>query len=172
MEQSANGQPTPRKRSAGERIAEKFASSRLGGWFYVNVAPTIDRRLFPLTGGRFTTAGRGRTGLLRVRGAKTGQLRETPLVYTRDGEKVILVASRGGDVRHPAWYRNIVANPDVTFTIRGDEREYSAHEAEGPERDRAWFLANERYAGYAVYQERTEGRKIPVLVLEPRGPGA
>ena len=169
MEHSANGgRPSPRKRTVGERISEAIASSRPGGWFYVNVAPAIDRRLFPLTGGRVTTAGRGRAGLLRVRGAKSGQMRETPLVFARDGDRVILVASRGGDVKHPAWYRNIVANPDVTFTIEGEEREYTAHVAAGPERERAWFLANERYAGYAVYQRRTQGREIPVIVLEPR----
>ena len=168
MERSANGGGfTPRKRSVGERIVEKFASSRLGGWWYVHPAPAIDRRLFPLTGGRMTTGGRGRVGLLKVRGAKSGQLRETPLVFARDGEKVILVASRGGDVKNPAWYHNIVANPDVTFTIEGTEREYVAHTAEGAERERAWFLANERYAGYAVYQRRTEGRVIPVVVLDP-----
>jgi deazaflavin-dependent oxidoreductase (nitroreductase family) len=172
MQHSSNGGLTPRRRTAGERAAEAIASSRPGGWFYVNVAPAIDRRLFPLTGGRLTTAGRGRAGLLRVRGAKTGHLRETPLVFARDGDKVILVASRGGDVKHPAWYRNIVANPDVTFTIEGEEREYTAHGAEGPERARAWFIANERYAGYAVYQRRTEGREIPVIVLEPRAPAA
>ncbi len=170
MERSANGAGglIPRKRTVGERMVEAIASSRPGGWYYVNVAPAIDRRLFPLTKGRLTTAGRGRAGLLRVRGARSGTVRETPLVFARDGEKVILVASRGGDVKNPAWYHNIVANPDVTFTIEGDEREYTAHTAEGPERERAWFLANERYAGYAVYQRRTGGREIPVVVLEPR----
>ena len=163
MEQSASGDFTPRERTVGE----KFASSRVGGWFYVNVAPVIDRPLIRLSGGRLTTAGH-LAGLLRVRGAKSGQLRETPLVFAKDGDKVILVASRGGDVKNPAWYHNIAANPDVTFTIRGDEREYTAHTAEGAERDRAWSIANERYAGYAVYQRRTEGRTIPVVVLEPR----
>ena len=169
MEQSANdGGLTPRKRTPVERLMEKFASSRAGGYWYVNLAPPIDRRLFPLTGGRLTTGGRGRVGLLKVRGAKSGQVRETPLVFARDGDKVILVASRGGDVKNPAWYHNVVANPDVTFTIKGAEREYIAHTAEGAERERAWFLANERYAGYAVYQRRTQGRVIPVVVLEPR----
>jgi len=168
VEQSANGGLTPRKRSAGERLAEKFAASRPGGWFYVNAAPVIDRRLIKLTGGRFTTGGRHRVGMLRVRGAKSGQLRETPLVFARDGDNVIVVASRGGDVKHPAWYRNVVANPDVTFAIKGTEREYRAHTAEGAERERAWFIANERYAGYAVYQKRAGDRVIPVVVLEPR----
>ena len=167
MEGSANADGVHRKRGPVERVLEAFASSRLGGWFYVNAAPKIDRKLYPLTGGRLTTGGRGRVGVLTVRGAKSGQVRETPLVFAQDGDKVIIVASRGGDVKNPAWYHNIAANPDVTFTIKGEERDYLAHTAEGAERERAWFLANERYAGYAVYQRRAAGRVIPVVVLEP-----
>lgn len=165
---SGAGSPTPRRRTRWERIVESMASSRPGGWWYVNVAPIIDRRLIPLTGGRLTTGGFGRVGLLRVRGARTGALRETPLVFTRDGERVLVVASRGGDVKHPAWYRNVVANPEVSFEIEGDERPYLARTLEGAERERAWFAVCERYSGYAAYQRRAGSREIPVVALEPR----
>ena len=104
------------------------------------------------TGGRISTGGIGRVGMLRVRGAKSGKERRTPLVYTRDGDKILLVASRGGDVKHPAWFRNVMANPQVGFITRSGEREYTAHEAEGAERQRAWELVNRTYAGYNAYE--------------------
>jgi deazaflavin-dependent oxidoreductase (nitroreductase family) len=157
----------PRKRTRLERIAEAVVASRPGSWWFVHVAPFIDRPLLRLTGGRLTSAGFGRVGLLRVRGAKSGALRETPLLYTRDGDNVLLVASRGGDVKHPAWYRNVVANPEVRFAIDGDERSYRARTAESPERERTWGLVCDRYSGYVVYQRRAGPRVIPVVVLEP-----
>jgi deazaflavin-dependent oxidoreductase (nitroreductase family) len=167
--QGQSAAPAPRKRSRFERAVEAVVASRPGAWWFVNVAPSIDRPLMRLTGGRLTSAGFGRVGLLRVRGAKSGALRETPLLYTRDGEDVLLIASRGGDVKHPAWYRNVVANPDLSFAIDGDERRYLARTVEpGAERDRAWQLACERYSGYAVYQRRAGARVIPVVRLEPQ----
>jgi deazaflavin-dependent oxidoreductase (nitroreductase family) len=162
-----SGSVQPRKRGPLERVAEAIVASRPGAWFYVNVAPHIDRGLMRMTGGRLTTAGVSRIGLLRVRGAKTGALRETPLVYARDGDKLILVASRGGDVKHPAWYHNLVANPELSFAIGGDERTYRARTVEGVERERCWRLACDKYAGYLVYERRAGEREIPVVVLEP-----
>jgi deazaflavin-dependent oxidoreductase (nitroreductase family) len=159
-------EPT-RKRPIYERIATPLVASRAGSWFYVNVAPHLDRGLLRLTDGRWTTAGRGRVGFLKVRGARTGKERVTPLVWTRDGEGVLLVASRGGDVKHPAWYRNVVANPDVRFAKDGEERSYHARTATAEERPRMWQLCARRYPGYDVYQRRAGAREIPVVVLEP-----
>lgn len=155
-------------RSLPERIMTSVVASRPGAWFYVNVSPHIDRPLLRLTGGRLSTGGIGRVGVLLVKGAKSGSLRHTPLVYTRNGGAILLVASRGGDARHPAWYRNLVANPDVAFVADGVERKYLARELSGPERERAWKLVNRTYAGYAAYQARAGDRQIPVLSLEPR----
>jgi deazaflavin-dependent oxidoreductase (nitroreductase family) len=157
-----------RPRSLFWRIATPIAASRQVAWFYEHVAPRLDRRLIALTGGRFSTAGFGRVGVLRVRGAKSGELRETPLLCTRDGDRFVLIASRGGATRHPAWYRNVVANPDVTLTIDGGERPFRARTAEGDERRRLWELACRGYPGYAVYERRARDRVIPVVVLEPR----
>src|SRR3954453_8932031 len=137
-----------------ERIATPLVASRGGSWFYVNLAPHLDRGLLRLTRGRCTTAGRGRVCFLKVRGAKTGAERVTPLLWTRDGENVLLVASRGGDVKHPAWYRNVVANPDVRFSKDGEERSYRARIAPAEERSRMWELCPRRYPGYDVYQKR------------------
>lgn len=151
-----------------DRVVARVASTRPVAWFYVNIAPPLDRALLRLTGGRITTGGRHRVGFLRVKGAKSGLERVTPLVYTLDGERIILVASRGGDVKHPAWFRNLIANPVVRFSIDGDECAYRCRELDGQERERAWELAVKRYGGYAVYQRRAGERRIPVLVLEPR----
>ena len=151
-----------------ERLAERLASSRPGAYFFVTLAPRIDRFLIAHTGGRITTGGVGRVGMLKVRGAKSGIERRTPLVFTRDGDSILLVASRGGDVKHPAWYRNVVANPDVRFSISGDERAYTARTAYAAERPRLWKLVTRRYGGYEVYQRRAGAREIPVVVLEPR----
>ena len=160
--------PEP-QRPLFERVSIPLVSSRGGSWFYVNVAPHLDRGLLRLTGGRWTTAGRGRVGFLKVRGARSGAERITPLVWTRDGDTVLLVASRGGDVKHPAWYRNVVANPDVRFSIDGNERPYRARTATAEERPRLWELVDRRYPGYSVYQRRSSPRVIPVVVLEPAG---
>jgi deazaflavin-dependent oxidoreductase (nitroreductase family) len=151
-----------------DRILAPVTSTRPVAWFFVNIAPPLDRALLRLTGGRITMGGRHRVGFLRVKGAKSGLERVTPLVYTLDGEKIILVASRGGDVKHPAWYRNLIANPEVRFSIDGDEHAYRGRELEGEERAQAWELAVNRYGGYAVYQRRAGDRRIPVLVLERR----
>lgn len=156
-----------RRKSIFERAAEAAVASRPGAWFYVNVAPHLDRGLLRLTGGRLTTAGARRVGFLKVKGAKSGVERVTPLVYTRDGENLLLVASRGGDVKHPAWYRNVKANPEVSFTISGDERRYRARDATAAERPRLWDLCVRKYGGYAVYQQRAGSREIPLVVLEP-----
>jgi deazaflavin-dependent oxidoreductase (nitroreductase family) len=154
------------RRPLYERLAIPLVASRAGSWFYVNVAPHLDRGMLRLTGGRLTTAGRGRVGFLVGRGARSGLERTTPLVWTRDGENVLLVASRGGDTKHPAWYLNLVANPEVRFSIDGSEREYRARTASAEERPRLWELVNRRYPGYAVYQRRSGDREIPVVVLE------
>lgn len=96
-----------------------------------------------------------------------GQERRTPLTFLPDGDAIVLVASKAGSEKHPAWYHNLRANPEVRFLAKGRERAYRAHDAEGAERDRLWAAVNDLYAGYETYQGRTGGRRIPVVVLEP-----
>jgi deazaflavin-dependent oxidoreductase (nitroreductase family) len=106
-------------------------------------------------------------GLLGTVGAKSGQKRETPLLYLDDGERVVLVASKAGAALHPSWLHNLRANPRVSFLRRGGHRgTYVAREAEGAERDELWARVNDLYAGYDTYQGRT-ARRIPVVVLDP-----
>ena len=104
--------------------------------------------------------------LLEHKGAKSGAKRVSPLVYVRDGENIVLVASKGGYPKNPAWFHNLRANPDTTVQVGSDVFEVHARVAEPDERPRLWQKAVDVYPGYRSYQERTD-REIPVIVLEP-----
>jgi deazaflavin-dependent oxidoreductase (nitroreductase family) len=105
--------------------------------------------------------------LLNHVGAKSGVKRTAPLVYIADGDDIVLVASKGGHPKNPAWYYNLKAHPDVTVQVGSETRPVHAREATDSERERLWPMAVETYSGYAGYKERTD-RKIPLIVLEPR----
>jgi F420H(2)-dependent quinone reductase len=100
-------------------------------------------------------------------GARSGTPRTSPLVYGRDGQDVILVASKGGFPKNPAWFHNLMANPDTTVQIGSRKQAVHARKALGQERERLWKLMLSVYGGYAEYQRRTD-REIPLVVLEPR----
>jgi deazaflavin-dependent oxidoreductase (nitroreductase family) len=100
-------------------------------------------------------------------GAKSGTHRTSPLVYGEDGQNLILVASKGGYPKNPAWYHNLLAHPDTTVQVGSRHRDVHARVAGAEERPRLWKLMLGVYGGYADYQRRTE-REIPLVVLEPR----
>jgi deazaflavin-dependent oxidoreductase (nitroreductase family) len=100
-------------------------------------------------------------------GARSGKRRTSPLVYARDGENVILVASKGGYPKNPAWFHNLMANPDTTIQIGHSRKDVHARVATKAERKRLWPLVVSVYGGYEDYQRRTE-REIPLVVLTPR----
>lgn len=99
-------------------------------------------------------------------GRKSGRHRTHPLVCSQDGDNLVVVASKGGIDRHPAWYLNLRANPETSAWWQGRKRRVHAREAEGSERERLWKLMTGVYPPYEDYQRRTE-RRIPVVVLEP-----
>lgn len=103
--------------------------------------------------------------LLTTKGRKTGRPGTTPLIYVRDGDDYVIVASQGGAPQHPGWYRNLVKSPDVEVQVEEDVFPAHARTAEGAERERLWKLANEMWRHYDEYQTRTD-RTIPVVVLE------
>ncbi len=100
-------------------------------------------------------------------GAKSTRRRTSPLVYTVDGENLILVASKGGYPHNPAWFHNLLANPDTTVQVGSSRREVHARVADAKERKRLWPMVVAVYSGYDAYQRRTR-REIPLVVLEPR----
>jgi deazaflavin-dependent oxidoreductase (nitroreductase family) len=157
-----------RQLSWWDRRAEAFAQTSFGGWFAVTIANPIDRRLLKLSRGRVGIFLGQPVGLLETTGARSGQVRETPLLYVDDGPRVILVASNAGSTRHPAWFHNLRANPRVGFLRRGGHAgTYTARVAANAERDQLWARVNDLYTGYETYQGRTAGRQIPVVVLDP-----
>ena len=100
-------------------------------------------------------------------GAKSGKKRTSPLVYVRDGDDIVLVASKGGNPKNPAWFHNLKANPDTTVQVGSEKRPVHARVATDEERKRLWPKAVEAWSDYANYQKRTD-RKIPLVILEPR----
>jgi deazaflavin-dependent oxidoreductase (nitroreductase family) len=107
------------------------------------------------------------TLLLDHVGAKSGTKRTSPLVYVTDGDDLVIVASKGGNPKHPAWYHNLRANPEAMVQVGTERRAVRARVATPQERKRLWPKAVETYGGYAGYQERTD-REIPLVVLERR----
>jgi deazaflavin-dependent oxidoreductase (nitroreductase family) len=150
------------------RLWTPFFAAAPGRALIRYIAQPIDRVLLPLTRGRFTFSRIVYpTLLLTTIGAKSGQPRETPLIYFRHGERIVLVASNFGGERHPAWYYNLRKHPRATVTLGGHAAPYLAREAAAPERDALWREAVAFYAGYEAYARRAAPRTIPVMVLEP-----
>lgn len=105
--------------------------------------------------------------ILTSEGAKSGETRENPLAYTRDGQNYVVIASKGGAPTHPAWFHNLVANPDAKIEVLGETITVHARVAEGEEHDRLYAAQAALMPGFAEYQKKTT-RKIPVFVLEPK----
>jgi F420H(2)-dependent quinone reductase len=100
-------------------------------------------------------------------GARSARRRTSPLVYARDGENTVLVASKGGYPKHPGWFHNLLANPDTTVQIGARRSAVHARVADPNERERLWPKVVHVYSGYEDYQRRAE-REIPLVILEPR----
>jgi deazaflavin-dependent oxidoreductase (nitroreductase family) len=103
--------------------------------------------------------------LLTTTGRKSGAALTLPLIYGRDGERVVIVASRGGAPDHPAWYKNLAANPRVRVQVAADKFAATARTAAGEERARLWRAMTAIWPAYDEYQAKTT-REIPVVVLE------
>ena len=103
--------------------------------------------------------------LLTTSGRKSGKPTTTPLIYARDGDRYVIVASQGGAPDDPGWYRNLVKTPEVELQIKDEVFRARATTAEGAERERLWRKANAVWRHYDEYATRTD-REIPVVVLE------
>jgi deazaflavin-dependent oxidoreductase (nitroreductase family) len=102
------------------------------------------------------------------RGRKTGAIRKTPLMRVADGSNYVLIASQGGAPKHPYWYHNLKADPNVEIRDKTEVYEMRVHEVtDSTERERLWALAVEAFPPYQEYQNKTD-RVIPVFVAEPR----
>jgi proline iminopeptidase len=106
------------------------------------------------------------TLLLTTTGRRTGRALTLPLIFGQSGADYVVVASKGGAPTHPAWYLNLVANPEVQVQIKAQKFTAHAHTANGTERTALWPKMVELYSPYALYQTKTS-REIPVVVLHP-----
>ena len=138
-------------------------------WKWLNRGFSVHTRMYRLTRGVVGHRFPGAPPMLLLDhvGAKTGTRRTTPLAYVPDGPNVVVVASKGGNPRHPAWFHNLRANPDTTVQIGSEVRTVRARVATPDERERLWPKAVSSYRPYASYQRKTT-REIPLVILEPR----
>jgi len=135
----------------------------------IQVMSRLNTWIYRATNGRL--GGRFRRGapvlLLTTTGRRSGVRRVAPLIYVRDGERLVVIASQGGMDHHPQWYRNLVAHADVEVQIGAAVRPMRARTASREEKAALWPKAVAVYRDYDDYQART-ARDIPVVVLEPR----
>ena len=129
----------------------------------------LHRALYSVSNGRVAGRGLGMPVVqLSTVGRKSGKRRQTMLTApVVDGDRVVLIASYGGDDRHPAWFLNLRDHPDVELTMRGETKAMRARVASPDEKATLWPQVVDAYKGYAQYQQRTE-RDIPVVIVEPR----
>jgi deazaflavin-dependent oxidoreductase (nitroreductase family) len=109
--------------------------------------------------------------LLTTTGAKTGRPRVTPLNFSVDGDRLVVIASKGGSASHPSWYANLVAHPEVTIELGAETFQARASTAEEPERTRLFDQQAAEMTFFAGYRKRVKTRQIPVVVFEVE-PGA
>ena len=141
--------------------------SNSGFWWFWERFTSAHTTLYKLSGGRLGGRSQGApVALVESVGRKSGKHRTHPLICTPDGDNLVVIASKGGVDKHPAWYLNLMAKPETTAWWKGKKRAVRAREAEGDERERLWATMVEVYKPYASYQRRTD-RRIPVVVLEP-----
>lgn len=159
------------------RLSQRIAATRAARWLLPRVLPRIDRALIRVSAGRLSLPTvLAKLGIpvveLTTIGAKTGRERRVPVLGIREGERWIVVASNWGRERHPAWYHNLKANPEVEVTYEGRTDEYVAREATGERRAECWERALELNPALETYRQSSGDRRIPVVELVPPGEAA
>ena len=155
-----------------------MADSKLAPWTplqerlatpVIHLMTALNIWAYRLTGGRLggKFPGGAPVCLVTTRGRRSGTPRTVALLYLDDGEDVVLVASKGGMAHHPAWYHNMMANPDVDVEIGSRTRPMRARRASDAEQGALWPRLVAMYRDYDSYQARTT-RRIPVIILSPR----
>ncbi len=158
-----------RPRGWFSRAFAAFSATRLGRFLSARVAWKVDPYLLRATRGRVGMGLVLPTALLETRGAKSGAVRRNAVIYFHDSDRVTIVASKAGAEKHPAWFHNLLAHPDVVFggipmraTVVSDEAE----------RRRLWVLAERVFAPFAAYRREAAkvDRRIPIVQLTAREP--
>ena len=150
-----------------KRAYARLAATRLSRFVSRHVSWKLDPLLLRVTGGRLATTLVFPTAVLETTGAKSGSGRQNAVIYFHDGDRVTIVASNAGSPRHPSWYHNLRARPDVVF---GGIAMHATVVSDQAERDRLWQLADRVFPAFASYRRdaaRTN-RSIPIVQLTPR----
>ncbi len=151
-------------------LFRKIGSSSWGSAMSSQIMHRADKPIYQWSNGR-TTLSTILTGVpiikLTTIGAKSGQPRTVPLTCIPDEDTFILIASNWGGKKHPAWYYNLKAHPEVEVTLNNISQMYLAMEVFGKERDLCWNTAVSIYPGYVTYAQRVQNRQIPVIKLTP-----
>lgn len=148
----------------------RFAASGPGSWLFARVLHHIDRHVYRLTGSRHTLASLVSgipVVMLTTTGARSGMPRTVPVLGLPTADGLAVIASNFGQERHPAWYYNLLANPEGQVTVDGTSRAFHATEAQGEVRTRIWQEGLEVYPGWSQYERRAANRRIAVFVLNP-----
>lgn len=136
-------------------------------WPLLNFFGDANIWLYRASGGRVGgRMGRAPVLLLHHIGRKSGKERVVPLLFLADGRRLVVVASKGGAAKHPAWFDNLMASPATTVEVGRRRHSVRAREATESERDGYWPRLLEIYPSYGIYQDRTD-RLLPIVVLEP-----
>ncbi len=145
----------------------RLSTTAAGMWLAEKVSWKLDPFLLGRTGGRISTAWPIPTALLETRGARTGRSRRNATIYFHDGDRVTIIASYRGEPRHPAWYFNVCAHPDVVY---GGQPFRAQIVADPAEQQRLWALADRVFPPFALYREwaARANRSIPIVQLVPR----
>jgi deazaflavin-dependent oxidoreductase (nitroreductase family) len=153
-----------------QKAIRSFAASGPGSWLFVRVLHRIDRPIYRLTDGRHTLASL-LSGIpvvmINTTGARTGMPRMVPVLGLPTADGLVVIASNFGQERHPAWYFNLLANPEGEVTVNGATWPFRASEAQGEMRDRIWEEGLKVYPGWSQYERRASNRQIAVFVLNP-----
>lgn len=141
-----------------------LSTTDVAGWISRRIGWKVDPLLLRITNGRFSTAAPLAAALLETIGARTGERRRTATLYFHDGDRVTIIPSYRGEPRHPAWYHNVKAHPDVTF---GGLPFHAQVVTDEHERERLWALADQVYPAFAEFRARAlaANRTIPIVQL-------
>jgi deazaflavin-dependent oxidoreductase (nitroreductase family) len=152
--------------SALRNVARRLGHRR---WFaaVVPLVVPVDRLVSRLSRGRLVALGLVPSLLITTVGRRTGQRRSNPLLYVRDGDSFVVVASNWGRRTPPAWALNLLADPTAWVTVAGGTHRVTGRRVDGPDRDRLWRLLLAQWPAYDAYVARAGGRDIPIFRLEP-----
>jgi deazaflavin-dependent oxidoreductase (nitroreductase family) len=153
---------------APQRVMRTFAASGPGSWMFARVLHHIDKPIGRMTGGRRTLASL-LSGLpvvfLTTTGARSGKPRTVPVLGLPTADGLAVIASNYGQVRHPGWYHNLLADPTGQVAVGGVTRRFRATIAKGETRERIWQQGLRIYPGWSQYERRASHRKITIFVL-------